>query len=437
MTVVLAGTAPTVPIGAVPALLEEDFLGFASGADVETARGRIAATHGVDLSGNWELPNALAPHGAHRTPDAMFYGLRFSPGTVGVRTRQAKPYDPPPAEVLQLHTLDGSPVFNDDGSMAMVNEEFERPKPVRGVIKEWSRKSRARMVERIGELDLSDWGEGPGDFALCTLTLPGQWQDVAKDAREFKTKVRKFRARWERAIGPWVVLWKIEAQRRGAPHWHGLMRVPAKVGAENFEDWYARVWAEVCGASDECHRCGGFDARAIPESSGPRMAPGVFDCECRTTDSERSRQQLRHGPGTKAVSMSSKMTDPRRIAIYFSKHSLKSDGGKEYQNRVPDEWGEAGAGRFWGVSGLKRAVGEVWLTRSDFYRARRYMRGVKRGLAASVEMSRARASGASVVNLRVPRSSTSSLRNAGGWLLVNDGVGLGYALSRALALGYP
>jgi hypothetical protein len=47
------------------------------------------------------------------------------------------------------------------------------------------------------------------------------------------------------------------------------------------------------------------------------------------------------------------MTDPKRVAVYFTKHGLL--GGKEYQNVPPPEWGESGesVGRFWGVWGLQ------------------------------------------------------------------------------------
>ena len=67
-------------------------------------------------------------------------------------------------------------------------------------------------------------------------------------------------------------------------------------------------------------------------------------------------------------------SDPRRIAVYFSKHA--SFAAKEYQNDVPEEWREPGKGpgRFWGFWGLERCTRAVEVTPDAATLAARTMR---------------------------------------------------------------
>jgi hypothetical protein len=57
-----------------------------------------------------------------------------------------------------------------------------------------------------------------------------------------------------------------------------------------------------------------------------------------------------------------KACDPKRLAVYFTKHSSPNlHGDKEYQHIVPELWQQPGhgPGRFWGVYGLKKALAVV------------------------------------------------------------------------------
>ena len=136
------------------------------------------------------------------------------------------------------------------------------PPPSRREVTGWSRKSRTNMVRSLCELDYSPLFDGP-DFrplAMITLTYPGDWLTVAPNGKEAKRHLAAFRRRYERAWGePLAAVWKLEFQRRGAPHYHLLMRPPqgraatpgararadAKVGAGlEFRTWLRapRTW---------------------------------------------------------------------------------------------------------------------------------------------------------------------------------------------------
>lgn len=330
--------------------------------------------------------------------------LRVSPGTVAVRLAAVGQM----LEVASDERLASGPVEAPE----LVLFELEQTKGTRAAITSWSSGSRRRMVRAIAELDLSGWADDGGVLCLVTFTLPDWWATVAPTGHAFKQLVDALRKRWLRSVAtPWRGLWKLEFQRRGAPHMHTLMRVPALVGAERFEDWIRRTWADVCAGSLA------DDVRA------DYVAAGEYD------------RHLRRGVDLSWSGV--KFSDPRRTSVYFLKHSATSGGSsKEYQNVVPDEWsGEgAGPGRFWGVWGLRPAVAELTLDWPAMVRARRILRGVARARAAQTEISRAHGANDPGAVWSMRKRRARSLTTAGGWVLVNDGVGLAYELGRALSL---
>lgn len=327
-----------------------------------------------------------------------------------------------------------------------------------GEIREWSRMSRSRMSRLVGSLDYSEWTQADGALAMVTLTLPGDWLTVAPDGKTFKRLLKKFEMRWRRAVGVWRCLWKLEFQRRGAPHWHALMRVPALVGDQTFEEWLSATWADVVGASEEID---GVDKWG--------------------NDTSERLRHLRAGTG---VDFSGKdFSDPRRISLYFLGHSAKTTDGKEYQHRVPEQWQNPGRGpgRFWGNPGLASAAREILVTERDAVQAARVLRKVKRARAWEVAVLRERGklpigrraehktfatelrqregkrgrsahrtfnrklreaaeakgeySGFKVARSRfVPSSLGGGGYAVGGWVLVNDGLQLGVDMARYFEL---
>ena len=292
--------------------------------------------------------------------------LRLSPGVVGLRCM-----DRNKQERAQEREKQRARKLADAQAMSMGCSgcPLLELRPVRGAageILEWSARSRSRMAELVGSLDYSEWTREDGTLVMNTLTLPDRWQEVAPDGKTFKKLLRRYELRWRRSIGDWRCLWKLEFQGRGAPHWHALMRVPALVGAQTFEEWNSQTWADVVGAST------------------------VVD---RWKDDKGSSEYTRHlGAGTRVDYSGKDFSDPRRISLYFLGHSAKTTDGKEYQHNVPAEWQEPGngPGRFWGNPGLKSAAREIELTEHDAMEVARLLRKVKRGRAWTVKVLRER-----------------------------------------------
>lgn len=214
---------------------------------------------------------------------------------------------------------------------AVASEEYpcgmaQKKRPSAGKIVGWSRRSRARMQMQLHRLDYTALFEAGLEPAMVTLTMPGEWEHLAPTPAEFKKIVNRFTTSYRDAWGTRPVgVWKMEFQRRGAPHLHILMTPPAgeASGAFRYEFrlWLSHAWARAVGAT------------------------GV-----------QAERHLRAGTGIDYVGDSYR--DPRRIAAYFGKHGFFA--GKDYQNEMPALWrdavanGEDGA-RFWGSWGLPKA----------------------------------------------------------------------------------
>lgn len=295
--------------------------------------------------------------------------------------------------------------------------------PVTGaVITEWSRKSRSSMCRTFAELDYSPLMESGRVPAMVTLTYPGDWEVVAPDGASVKRHIVLWRKRFQREYGePARYIWKLEFQRRGAPHIHLWMAPPISPGrsGRGFAQWLSDTWAQVVDHPD------------AEQKARHRLAGTAID--------------VRNGL---------KACDPKRLAIYFTKHSSPNlDGDKEYQHIVPEPWRQPGRGpgRFWGVYGLKKAITVVEVTQDAYLTARRIMRRWSRSQAVYGD------SGSRFPTAVMPRTSARMVPRldretcvmkhrrvrrrrtlcpqgglAGGYALVNDGPAFAPRLAHAI-----
>ncbi|SIC45928.1 rolling circle replication-associated protein [Mycobacteroides abscessus] len=291
-----------------------------------------------------------------------------------------------------------------------------------GVITEWSRKSRSSMCRTFAELDYSPLVESGRVPAMVTLTYPGDWEIVAPDGASVKRHMVLWRKRFQREYGePARYIWKLEFQRRGAPHIHLWMAPPMSPGrsGRGFAQWLSETWAQVVDHPD-------------------------------------AEQKARHHLAGTAVDVRNglKACDPKRLAIYFTKHSSPNlDGDKEYQHVVPELWRQPGhgPGRFWGVYGLKKALAVVEVGQNAYLTARRIMRRWSRSQAvygnsasrfptavvprtATRLVPRVDQGTGVVVHRKVRRRRTLCNQGglAGGYVLVNDGPAFASRLAVAL-----
>jgi len=288
----------------------------------------------------------------------------------------------------------------DDDAQGYVNKQTgeiwgaaeELPPRVRGRISEWSGKSRANMIRRMAATDwrpMLAYGVAP----MVTVSYPGPWhafaptrKDVGRHLEAFKEAYRKdfCAADRLRVMGAW----KVEYQRRGAPHVHLLLPIPRGLTLPQYRDWVAATWSGIVWADR-----GGDFLRLLEMIGHDGTAASLI------ADEHYRRNRL---AGT-AVDLAEglRCRDPRRIALYFLGHSLAhaKDGGKEYQHRLPVSYAGR-AGRWWGVWGLVDSTSTVHLDVATWWAIRDAL--------ASYAMAEGRV-------------AFQGGRMFGGWLAVPDG----------------
>jgi|GEM_PF-896845 len=316
----------------------------------------------------------------------------------------------------------------EDGDRAVVSSTRRSPteddqRGSGGVITDWSRKSRSAMCRTFAELDYTPLVESGRVPAMVTLTYPGDWEVVAPDGASVKRHMVLWRKRFQREYGERArYIWKLEFQRRGAPHIHLWMAPPTSPGRSDrsFARWLSETWAQIVDHPDPVQK-----ARHLVAGTAIDVRNGLKAC------------------------------DPKRLAIYFTKHSSpNAHGDKEYQHIVPELWRQPGRGpgRFWGVYGLKKAVAVVEVAQGTYLAARRVVRRWSRSQAvygnsasrlptavvprtATHVVPRVDRDTGAVTHRKVRRRRTLCNQGglAGGYALVNDGPGFAAQLARAIS----
>ncbi len=421
------------------------------------------------------LPSIEQPSGRDAVlGEGPRWEIVVSPGVIRVRTRDYARAERTYERQLRHHQADV-----DIAAAYLANgEEVPEPLPTRGTIYAWSAKSRARLVARLSDLDytrlygryrvcsectaehsdqldhcpsclsstarvVDRTGRLP---AMLTLTYPGDWLTVAPDAETVKRHFTALAKRYERAWGePLIGPWKLEFQRRGAPHFHISTTPPM-----------------------------GFTTITDPETNEPRWAdfrtwlswPGPRSS---TTPTPNSAAVIALAGTGVDYAEGIKLTDPRRMAIYFAKYG--TSGGKEYQHQVPREWCTAvlvcddctaeydadhddcpecgsleaelvehgsGPGRFWGYRGLRPVLAIRQVTADVGVQAGRLLRRWYRAkrLTRTVTVERVEQATGRVYTRR-SRVRKRLFARGRGFACVNDGPAFASQLARQLLLDVP
>lgn len=179
----------------------------------------------------------------------------------------------------------------------------------RGNIQTFSAKSRRNLMNLMATLDRENLP------LFVTLTYPKKYPDPVRSKRDLKVFIQRIKRLWP-DVG---YIWKLEFQKRGAPHFHLFMW---GVDYESALGSISNIWFDVCKTGDPKHLLAG-------------------------TNVERIR-------------------DPRGIMCYASKYL-----GKVIEEDLPEE-----LGRLWGRGGKIPIIGgeEFKISDNDSYRLLRYLR---------------------------------------------------------------
>ncbi len=188
------------------------------------------------------------------------------------------------------------------------------------IIDGYSRESRNRFLKFLLSIDY----EKMGAPLFVTATYPGEYlNDPRVWKRDLKTLVERLKRRFPNCI----VIWRLEPQKRGAPHFAMFIW-----GCEEFETregkkLFSKMWYEIVGSKDERH--------------------------------------LRAGTNIQQE------TDIKKRIFYMAKYITKKEkGGEKQEFDYP-------VGRYWGVynkEGLSINIEQIEIDKEIFYRTKRIIR---------------------------------------------------------------
>lgn len=188
---------------------------------------------------------------------------------------------------LSLEVASGGSLVKLTGIRRTLDDKPENENTKRGVITVFTRKARQRLLRVIASIDV----KRAGLPTFLTLTYPGEysldWRVWKRDLDRMATKIRR---RWS---GSWG-LWRLEFQKRGAPHFHfllwdgpvvedvmkvwsnkkrprpGWVFIGDRKNKNNQElfKWVSDSWFDVVGSGDERHRKAGSRIEPIQTWNG-------------------------------------------------------------------------------------------------------------------------------------------------------------------------
>ena len=117
----------------------------------------------------------------------------------------------------------------------------------RGRISKFTPASRNRMQQFCSSI--SRRSIATGSWASVTLTY--HLRQVTPV--EAKVHLKSFAAAMRRQWGPLGTIWKLEAQERGAPHFHLLVQLKQVVGVDAFAAWATEAWHAIAEPESPLH----------------------------------------------------------------------------------------------------------------------------------------------------------------------------------------
>lgn len=136
---------------------------------------------------------------------------------------------------------------------------------IRGRVSGFSAASRRRLMRFMAKLRTDCLP------VFVTLTYPGEFP---VDYRRWKYDLRKFAQRFSYHFPQAAFIWRLEPQKRGAPHFHLL--IYGVDYTSDFASWCASSWYRVVASGDPKHLEWGSNVQPVRSQRGVRFYVGKY-----------------------------------------------------------------------------------------------------------------------------------------------------------------
>jgi len=116
----------------------------------------------------------------------------------------------------------------------------------RGTVDTYSRQSRNTFLKKLLAINYPSMGNP----AFYTLTYPGMYSE---DPRQWKRDLHLFFVRLTKEYPDTSATWRLEPQRRGAPHFCGFLWGVKDMDTIEGKRKFSQLWYDVVGSGDERH----------------------------------------------------------------------------------------------------------------------------------------------------------------------------------------
>lgn len=120
------------------------------------------------------------------------------------------------------------------------DEQIQEERAKRGKVAGFSQKSRMRLMRTLASVRRDNLP------FFVTLTFPADYPDISKAKRFLDTFIKRLVRKFPEAAG----VWKLEPQKRGAPHFHLLIW---GVEDDDLSMFTPKAWYEIVGSDDPNH----------------------------------------------------------------------------------------------------------------------------------------------------------------------------------------
>ncbi len=261
-------------------------------------------------------------------------GKRLSPGVLFISTEKGRELDSPdrtgeakrPAASAQAIISLGGQVFT---VKAFPEIREQKGGGKRQKIEYLSAASRLRLLRLAASVDCQAAGGLP---VFVTLTYPAVYPvDPATFKGHLEAWLKRLQRQYPRAAG----IWRLEPQKRGAPHYHLLIFNHPYID----KDWVATSWYEVVGSGIALHLTAGTSTEAVASYNGVLRYAAKYLAKRAEGDAPLNWGRWWGRFNAAALPINVKATDitqPVFIALQRAQRRILVAAGKRLHNRKGD-----------------------------------------------------------------------------------------------------